>query len=208
MTDSDFSSRCIGCHDVFGCFKLENKSFCIFNRQLTESEYHEKVKYLKTLPPEKILAEVEKIKNQFPYTQTNERENQNSSFGNYVFSCNNCYLCFDISKSENCAYLYDTSGDKNSFDVSQSINVELSNQVIDSDLIFNSSYIMFAKDCYDSMYLFDCVDVKNSLGCANIEHKQYCFLNRQYTKEEYEKITQPLIAQLKAKDYEWANLEY
>lgn len=208
MTDSDFSSRCIGCHDVFGCFKLENKSFCIFNRQLTESEYHEKVKYLKTLPPEKILAEVEKIKNQYPVSQTNEHDSQNSSYGNYVSFCHNCYMCFDTEKSNDCGYIYDSANNKNSFDVLQSGNIELSYQILDSGQTFNSLYVVFSKNCQDDYYLFDCVDLKNSMGCVMLNHRSYCLLNRQFTKEEYEEKTKNLREELKLKNYEWSNLVY
>lgn len=208
MTDSDFSTWCNNCHDVFGCFKLNNKSFCIFNRQFTETEYREKVKYLKTLPPEKILEEVEKIASLHPITQTNEHDNENSNYGNYTSFCSNCYLCFDATKNESCGYLYDSSRHSRSFDVSQSGDTELSYQVLDSGLIFNSSYIMWSKSCQDSTYLFDCLDVKDSLGCVMLSHKQYCFLNRQLTKEEYEKVTQPLLEELKTKNYEWSNLVY
>lgn len=208
MTDSDFCYGCRGCTNVFGCVKLENKSFCIFNRQLTETEYQEKIKYLKTLPPEKILLEVEKIKASHPLTQTNERESENSSYGNYILQCRNCYLCFDTENCENCAYLYDSGQNKGSFDVSQSGEIELSYQVLDSGLIFNSSFIDFSKNISNSMYLFNCLDVKNSMGCADLEHKEFCFLNRQLTPEEYERITNPLKAELASKDFGWGTMEY
>ncbi len=208
MTDSDFSTWCLNCHDVFGCFKLKNKSFCIFNRQFTEEEYHEKVKYLKTLPPEKILAEVEKIALTHPITQTNEHDNENSSFGNYIYFCKNCYLCFDSTHNQDCGYTYDSSYNSNSFDILQSGNSELSYQVSDSGQIFNSAYVLWSKNCQDSMYLIDCLDVKNSMGCVALSHKEYCFLNRQLSKEEYEAITKPLREELKTKYFEWGNLIY
>lgn len=208
MTDSDFSTWCTGCHDVFGCFKLNNKSFCIFNRQLTEAEYREKVKLLRTLPPEKILAEVEKIAEKHPITQTNGRDNVNSTYGNYMYKCINCYLCFDSESCENSGYIYDSGKNKTAYDVTQSGEIEISYEVLDSGLIFNSSYIVFSKNIQDSLYLFDCLDVKKSMGCVMLGHKEYCFLNRQLTQEDYEKITTPLIAELSAKDYRWGSLIY
>ena len=208
MTDSDYSYRCRGCHDVFGCVKLENKSFCIFNRQLSEGEYWEKVKYLKTLPPEKIFAEVEKIKLAHPITQTVGTDNENSSYGNHMRFCRNCYMCFDSENSENSGYIYDSGKNNKAYDISQCGEIEISYQVLDSGLVFNSSYIVFSKNIQDSRYLFDCVDMKNSMGCALLEHREYCFLNRQLTKEEYERITQPLIAELMSKDYNWGTLIY
>jgi hypothetical protein len=185
MTDSDYSYDCRNCHDVFGCVHLNNKSFCIFNRQFTESEYREKVKYLKSLPSEKILAELEELKKKHPVTQTHEHDNVNSSYGNYVYYCKNCYLCFDTDNCENSGYLSETTGDKDTYDLVQSRDCELGYEIIDSANIFNSDHIVFSKNNQDSSYLFDCVDMKNSLGCVRLEHRQYCILNRQLIKEEY-----------------------
>lgn len=208
MTNSDYSTWCNNCHDIFGCIKLSNKAFCIFNRQLTEEDYRKKVAYYKTLPPEKIIEEVEKLASTHPVTQTNERDNENSDYGNYTSFCKNCYLCFDSTRNADCGYIYDSNNNSKSFDVSQSNNAQLSYQVSDSGIIFNSSYIMWSKNCQDSTYLFDCLDVKNSLGCVQLSHKQYCFLNRQLTKEEYERVTRPILEELKTKNYEWSNLQY
>ena len=33
-------------------------------------------------------------------------------------------------------------------------------------------------------------------GCVGFKHKQYCILNKQYTKEEYEKLVQKIIKQM------------
>jgi len=208
MTDSDFCYDSSGCHDVFGCVHLDNKSFCIFNRQLTEAEYREKVKYLKTLPAQQIIDEVNKIKRTHPVTQTRSLHNENSDYGNYVFYSKNCYMCFDAAKNENCGYIHDSSNHKNSYDVSQSGESELSYEVIDSGNIFNSDFIMFSKLCNDSSYLFDCSNVKNSIGCVRLEHKEFCILNRQFSPEEYEKIAVPLLAELRSKYIGWNDLIY
>jgi hypothetical protein len=37
--DLEYCDLCRNCHDCFGCIGLTNKSFCIFNRQYSESEY-------------------------------------------------------------------------------------------------------------------------------------------------------------------------
>lgn len=40
-TDSYYSEFCMHCHNLFGCFGLKNKSYCIFNKQYTKEEYEE-----------------------------------------------------------------------------------------------------------------------------------------------------------------------
>ena len=39
--DIYYSYLCFDCHDIFGCFGLRNKSYCILNKQYTEKEYRE-----------------------------------------------------------------------------------------------------------------------------------------------------------------------
>jgi hypothetical protein len=36
-----YCEQCYNCQDCFGCVGLRNKRFCIFNKQYTESEYHD-----------------------------------------------------------------------------------------------------------------------------------------------------------------------
>lgn len=208
LTDSDYSYDCSNCHDIFGCVRLKNKSFCIFNRQVSEEEYRQKVAEYKKLPAERILAIVNDLYSKQPWTQTHEFQNENSPYGNYISYNKNSYMCFDASYNEFCGYLYDSSHHKYCYDITQSIDTEFSLEVTDSALIFNCDYVVWSKNCMDSSYILNCFGIKNSLGCVKLDHKQYCILNRQFTKEEYERISKPLVAEIRAKYYGWANLTY
>ncbi len=206
-SDAYYSNRLIGCHDVFGCVNLKNKSFCIFNRQLTEQEYREKVAVLKKLSPEKVFEIVEEIKKQLPITQTHERYNENTSYGHNIYCDKNCYLLFDSSWNENSCYLYDSFYNKNSLDMTYSgEDMQYCYETIDSKHGFNCNYLFQSSNCQESSYLFNCMDVKNSLGCVNLSHKQYCILNRQLTKEEYEKVSNNIFGELKTKNMGWDKL--
>lgn len=208
MRDSSYSYSCVGCHDVFGCVSLTNKSFCIFNRQLTEEEYKQQVKKYKALPSEKILVMVEELKKRYPWTQTNEAHNENSEYGDYIYYNKNCYLCFDAAHDENCGYLYDSFYNKTCYDMTYGgQNVELSYQIVDSARIFNCNYVINSNNCQESSYLLNCFDVKNSLGCVGLSHKQYCILNRQFEKEEYEKVSKQIFDEFISKNVEWNDIK-
>ncbi|MBI4096389.1 MAG: hypothetical protein HY425_01595 [Candidatus Levybacteria bacterium] len=208
IRDSEYCYKCSG-NNLFGCVNLKNKSFCIFNRQLTESEYNEKIIKFKSLPPEKILAIVEKLKKRFPLTQTIAQDNENTTYGNYIHFDKNCYLCFDAAHDENCSYLYDSFHNKTSYDLTYvAVGTELSYQAVDSATLFNCNFCMHDSNCQDSSYLFSCFNVKNSLGCVGLKNKEYCILNRQFTKEEYEKISREIFTQLNTANLGWNNLIY
>ena len=208
MTDSSYSYACTNCHDVFGSVNLKNKSFCIFNRQLTEAKYKERAKQFKSLPSEKVLKMLDQLKELYPWTQTNEENNENSAYGNYIYHNKNCYLCFDASHNENCGYLYDSFYNTACYDLTYSSHTELSCEAVDSDKLFNCNFAVYSSSCLDSSYIFNCFDVKNSLGCVGLSHKQYCILNRQLSKEEYEKTSRLILNDIKSKNLGWSNLSF
>jgi hypothetical protein len=55
--------------------------------------------------------------------------------------------------------------------------------------IYNSKFIT---DCWPNIrnveYSLHCNSVSDSFGCVGLRNKQYCILNKQYTKEEYEEL--------------------
>ncbi len=208
VRDSGFSSNCYDCHDVFGCVSLNSKSFCIFNRQLTEDDYRVKVEQYKKWPPEKILAYVDELRKKYPLTQTKGLNNVNSPYGNYVFDSRNSYMCFGASNLDDCGYMFESGESKSSFDALFSTELQLSYESIDSGQLFNCSYSIWSGNSIDCSYIISCVDLKNCLGCVDLAHKQYCILNRQFTKEEYEKISAQILAELKAKNLGWDGLVY
>lgn len=208
VRDSSFAYNCYDCNDIFACANLRGKSFCILNRQLNENEYREKVKQFKTLPAEKILQMLEELKKQFPLTQTHGLNNENSPYGDYIYNSKNCYMCFDNHKSENSGYLYDSGGHKNCYDSTFSGESELSYEIIDSTHLFNCSYAIWSGHSYDSNYIIACGNVKNCLGCVNLYQKEYCILNRQFTKEEYEQQSKQILEELKGKNLGWDDLVF
>ncbi len=206
VTDSAYSVDCRSSHDLFGCYLLRNKAYCIFNRQCTKEEYFEKVKLYKTWSAKRIFAEVETLQLQHPRTQTIEANNTNTHYGNFMFNDKDCYYCFDAAKNKSCMYMYDNHRSELSVDATYSGLITDCYEIVDCVSLNNCSYVVYSKNCNDSMYLYDCFDVKNSLGCVGLSHKQYCILNRQYTKEEYERIATRLQQQFQNEQTGWATL--
>lgn len=209
IRDSDYVYDSMNCHDVFGCVHLQNKSFCIFNRQFSESEYREKVAIYKSWPAEKVLAIVEELKQRYPVTQTIEMHNENSSYGNYVHFSKNCYLSFDAAHNEDCAYIYDSFYNKGCYDATYaSQNNQVSYELVDSGEDFNCAYMVNSNGCHDSSYLFNCTNVKDCLGCVSLSNKQYCVLNRQLSKEDYERVRADIFTQLQQQKLDWGTIRF
>lgn len=208
VRDSSYSYNCREGSYLFGCANLTGKSYCIFNRQLTEQEYNEKIQKFKSLPQEQIFQMLDALKKKFPITQTRGDNNENSPFGNYINNCKNSYMCFDSINLDNCGYNYDSGVIKDCFDVTFSGDSEISYQIIDSTHLFNCNFAIWSGHCSDSSYILACGNVKNCLGCVDLYQREYCILNRQFTKEEYEIKSKQILEELKQKNMGWADLVF
>jgi hypothetical protein len=55
-----------------------------------------------------------------------------------------------------------------------------------------SSNVKFSNECWpnalDIEYSIYAVSCKNVFGCVNLKRRQYCILNKEYSKEEYERL--------------------
>lgn len=112
--------------------------------------------------------------------------NENSPYVNMVWHSKNCYMCFDIGYAENCYYCTATYNTRDSVDNAFTTESELSYECIGSTKCFHSIFLEDCLGCNDAAFSYDCRNCSDIILCSNLRNKQYCILNRQYTKEEYE----------------------
>ena len=203
-----FLSNCIGCEDCLMCFWLVNKKYHFKNKEYTKQEYERiKSEYLNKINSWNI-QEVKKEFNDFASNQVHKNLNiiwsENCSWNNITNSSNSSH-CFDVVGIQNCKYStaifnsqdcydYESWWDK-SFMIYDSIAVwSRSNNVL-----FSSWALSWASNSIYCAYSSRC---KNVFGCSWIRDKEYCILNKQYTKDEYEKLVPKIIEKMKA-DGEW-----
>ncbi len=194
-----FCRDCLGCNDCFSCANLRKSSYCIFNKQYTKEEYEEKIKSFNLNSQMGIVKAREQARNFWKTQITRHQQgvkNLNST-GSYVTDCKNVNDCFLIREGENmryCQYLQ-VPANKDNYDVTNwGEYIELCYEVIDcGDNSYNNK---FSRNCWPacrnveySMSLFSSSDC---FGCVGLKKKQYCILNKQYTKEEYEKMVEKI----------------
>jgi len=202
--DMYFSKDCRRCNDCFGCVGLRGKSYCWFNEQLSEDEYHkrlaevawtsESVASLKTKLDEFSLQRP--VKFEHSYTKS-----ENCS-GDYVGSNKNIHYGFNARLSENLKYGQDAWEARDCMDLTETLDNELDYEMEGAG--WGAKCIGMAKSWYnrDSYYSelnFNCHDI---FGCMSLRAKSYCIFNKQYTKDEYKIIKEKIIAHMK-KTGEW-----
>ncbi len=206
--DIMFSKNCFGCNNCFGCINLKNKSYYIFNKLYSKEEYTKKVKEFETSSRKNIEA----IRKQaidywikFPNKYIHGRHNADVS-GDYVFNSKNSKNCWRVVGGENIKYCQNfTIGPaKDSYDHSNFSNgTEL---IYESLGVGKGAYnVAFSSLSFGSVsnlrYCFGCLGSGNLFGCIGIRNKEYCILNKQYTKEEYEELVPKVIAHMNEMPY-------
>jgi len=200
--DSYFIDDCQNCDNCIMCSGLRHKSFYYKNKQVSKDEYSKIERELIGNLGEnikKLKAEFEEIAASSPKKFAITFNSENCS-GDHLYHSKNCYHCFDMVGCEDCQYSSGMFTTKDSYDVTgfgnpseriyEATNVGLGSQ--------RSSFINFAYELSDSLYCEHCYYSSNLFGCIGLRgHKQYCILNKQYTKEEYEALVPKIIEHMK-----------
>ncbi|MEK9175386.1 MAG: hypothetical protein AAB795_02210, partial [Patescibacteria group bacterium] len=110
-----------------------------------------------------------------------------SDYTNQSYENKNCYLCFSLAKSEDCAYATNVNEVKQVFDSFWVTKSELTYESIDSEQCYGSSYLLNCDSCLNSSFLFDCKNCQNCIGAIGLRNKRYVFWGEELSKEEFEK---------------------
>lgn len=110
----------------------------------------------------------------------------NSDYCNGVGYLKNCYLLFVSVTNEDCLFSFGLIDCKNTVDTLWATNCELCYGSFHITNCYNCSFIENCSNCSDSNLLYSCQSLKYCFGCVNLINKEYCFYNKQCTKEEYE----------------------
>lgn len=196
--DVHFCFDMSGCQNCFGSTNLRNKNHYFFNRRCSADEYKKLVGEV-NLGSYRVLEE---IKARFRETSLQSIRrgrrlfNSPNSSGANIHNSRNCYRCFDVfDGAENCRYVFLASaGVKDSQSCDHiGLNSEL---CYDSISIYPGNRTRFSwiiLNCHDIQYSISCRDCSSLFGCVGLKNKQYCILNKQYTKEQYEALIPKIV---------------
>ncbi|MDA2921924.1 hypothetical protein MYX07_01520 [Patescibacteria group bacterium AH-259-L07] len=202
-----FSRNCVGCSNCFGCVNLKNKSYYMFNQPYSPAEYKQKraaydLGSFKTI--QEFLDRTQELWYQYPVKFMDGLKNTNVS-GNYIYNSRNIYHSFIVRGGENYRYCFHLSSGRDAMDYSLwSGGSELIYECSDSGR--QNTRLKFCSDCYPACqgleYCMSCHTCSNCFGCVGLKNKQYCILNKQYNKEEYEQLVPKIIQHMNDMSYE------
>ncbi len=205
-TDSAFLYDCRNCSNCFGCANLVSKSYHIFNQPYSKEEYGKKLKEFDL----GSRSEVERIRKKFEeevYANAIHRYASivasTGSTGDNVNNSKNCKFCFDIYRNvEDSKYQMGSLELKDSYDGIGQYKTDLSAENVDNNIGSREVSSVTIYNSHDIHYSLNCHASSNLFGCIGLRSKQYCILNRQYTKEEYDELIPKIIEHMDAMPYQ------
>lgn len=199
-SDSWFLDSCTNCKNCLGCKNLNNKEYYIFNKPCSKEEYEKRFAEMMSGEPRAFQKQFDAFRLTLPFRFAWLRQCDNS-VGNLLTGCKNCYNCFDAPQgAEDCRHCL-IIGARDAL-YSHNTSGELEYQ---TDGVLNASRVYFShfmRHCSDSFYSMYCYNSKNLFGCTGLSRKEYCILNKQYSKEAYEALV-PKIIEHMIKTEEW-----
>ncbi|MGH7245406.1 MAG: hypothetical protein ACREGI_00550, partial [Candidatus Levyibacteriota bacterium] len=206
-----YSERLQECVDVLFSFDMKNSQNCIFcsngrnlnfatfNQPCTKEEFERKKSEILSSYEniEKAKEEYEKVRSSAIVKNANSIKCKNVT-GDYIFNCHDGDRVFDAENTKNSSYLGVAEDVIDSQDcdylyfkperVYNVMSTLQSTNCLSSASIFYSSNIEYSDNCHNT---------SNCFGCIGLKKKNYCILNKEYSKEEYEKIKNSIVAEIK-----------
>ena len=121
---------------------------------------------------------------------------ENCDFTNNCADCKDCYLTFSSYESENVHYGIRVYKSHNCFDGFHLYDSEYCSNCLSCRKCYNVHFSQLAENSNDSFFLFDCRSCQNCILCAGLRQKSYMILNKQYSKEDYEKYKNDFLKKI------------
>lgn len=199
-------SFCDDCYDLVNCQNcflstcLQNASYQILNKKYGKKEYAEKKKeLLENHSSGELWKMLEELRQAVPQ-RTNFQKNCENCIGSDLRNSKNLFSCFSVKNGEDIMY-----GGTNINQCKDSMDVDNVAANMCQDLyqcigVTGGYSLICCNCCWFSTNLFYCDSVFNShdcFGCVGRNHASYEILNQKYSKEEYKKRLEEIIAELK-----------
>ena len=194
-TDVWFSKDCRGCSSCFGCANLRLQKYCIFNVQYSREEYEKKIQEMQLdtwhgLQRAKVAAEKFWKENPCKYIQGVQNDNVQ---GEYITHSKNVQKGYIIRECQDLRYVQYSQVPSSKDCMDCSIAGSNATLMYESSICgWGAADMKFCVECWLEVraleYCMNCYASSDLFGCTGMKNSQYCILNKQYTKEQYEEL--------------------
>lgn len=202
--DSAFLFDCRSCNNCFGCVGLRQKQYHMFNEQLTKQEYEDRLRafdFCDRQHLELARSRLEELERRHPRKSFIGEQNEDVT-GNYLAQCKDCLDCYNVRSCRDCRYCDIIRDCKDCMDYL--CWGDRGERLYECQECGHGTHTMrFCSACYEGIYDLTycyqcCLTAAHCFGCVGIKKKEYCILNKQYSKAEYEELVPRIIEHMKS----------
>lgn len=197
--DCYFSDNLKGCSDCFLCTNLSNKQYHVLNKPMNKDQYEAYIKdylgsHINTEKAKQAFEDLRK-KRVYKYAQIINGE---SCTGDFLINCKNCTDSYDMNDSQDCKYVTVGVNVKDLIDCSNMyLKPELNYQVLGTIGTYNVIFSLYIFHTQNTAYSQYCFNSNNLFGCCGLKKNEYCILNKQYSRDDYEKMCGRIVEHMK-----------
>ncbi|MCR4328207.1 MAG: hypothetical protein NUV53_01685, partial [Patescibacteria group bacterium] len=203
--DSYFLYNCRNCSNCFGCANLISKSYHIFNRPYSKEEYLKTIASFDLGTREGIGALKERFEKEIVSHAVHKYSNiLNSSqcTGDNINNSKNIKNSFDVLEGgEDSKFLQHCFDLKDSYDCMGSYKYDFSYECVDTNMGNGNLAAIVTYNANNNRYVINCHGCNNVFGCIGLRNKEYCILNRQYSKESFDELKTRIIEHMDVMPY-------
>lgn len=186
-----------GCADCIACFGLRQKRYHIFNKPYSKEEFQKRASEMNFHTRtgfQKLRLQFDEWAKQFPRKNMNLQNCENCK-GDHLFHCQNV-LGYVSTNSQHSKWVERSDGPVWSYDVIQSGMPQWCHACVTVDDGYTNHCCIYTNQTRFGMFCDNCIGSEYLCGCISVRRRKYCILNKQYTKEEYERIVALILEQL------------
>ncbi|MCX6722966.1 MAG: hypothetical protein NT094_02740, partial [Candidatus Staskawiczbacteria bacterium] len=203
--DSYFLFDCRNCNNCIGCVGLRNAQYHILNQPYSKNDYLKAKEDLTLDTRSGITSFREKYKSIYyssPRKYYHGQMNNNFS-GDYIANTENTHQSFYIKNARGCKFIFWCNNAQDVYDYMSWGDIEFSYECV--SVGYKSYHCLFSDaswaDDKNLEYCSLCFSSSDLFGCIGMRKKQYCILNKQYSKEEYEILRENIIKDMTINPY-------
>ncbi|MFA7681479.1 MAG: hypothetical protein WCX61_00445 [Candidatus Peribacteraceae bacterium] len=189
-----------GCSECIACASLRNKKYHIGNKPLSQEQYEairKEIDLCNLVHRQKWQKELNLVKQAVIHHYMPSSNVQNVS-GTHIYNSKNTFQSFFVDRCEDCAYCMQVVDLKDCHDNNYTEENECCNEYLGMYGAKNTHFSTFSRHTYEVYFSEYCINSKNCFGCAGIRDRNYCIFNKEYSKEEYEKLIPKIIEHMKS----------
>ena len=117
--------------------------------------------------------------------------------GDYIYNAKNCVFAYNTVDTKDVRYTYECGRSDTCIDATDTYD---SSGIVDSINLFKNQFVGFSWSIVNSSNIYyssDLTGCHDCLLCTGLQNVTNCILNKQYTKEEYNKLAPQIIANMR-----------